>query len=112
MQLRLRDPFAKQYSEVDDKEDDNCAHKNADDVASDDSTAMLLKVQETVDVEVIGGVDNVRESEVQPQYYYDRGDMQVRKRIGSWDYNFEKGEDRVEGVLGDVAEDVEAVTKR
>jgi len=51
---------------VDNKENDNRTHKDTDDVTSDNSATMLLNVQEIVNVEVIGGMRDVRESEVQP----------------------------------------------
>ena len=64
-QLCLRDPLAKEYDKVDNKKNNNSSHKNTDNVTSYNSATMLLNVQEIVDVEVIGGMRDVREAEVE-----------------------------------------------
>lgn len=82
--------------------DDDRYDQNANDKGSRDAAAVLLHVQEWVDVEAIQRVTEVGEPQVQREEDDHGYDMDPVRRFCSWYKDLEESEERVEGVFGDV----------
>src|SRR3569833_1887165 len=86
---------------------DDAGEQDAEDVGGDDAGALPARVEEAVDVVVLGGEGDVGEAEVQGQDDDDPEEVDPQGPRGAGDDELEEGEHAVAGVLREVAPGVE-----
>lgn len=105
----LRQPEPSPDQALDDAKHNDGAHGDADDVGGRDGGALGLDVEKGVRVEAFGVVRDVGHGEVQGQDEDDPPGVDPERRGGAGHDDLEEGEERVHGVLRNVAEGVEFV---
>lgn len=103
----LGEPQPQQRDRLDDAVHDQARDRDAHDVGRDAAAAMLVRVEEVVRVEALGGVRQVRQREVQREHEDEPPHVDPGGERRARDEDLEEREAAVQRVLADVGEGVE-----
>lgn len=99
--LLLRRPLPQPHQPLHDQKDDDYPRRDAQNIARQRAPP-IPRVEEVIHVDAAGVVRQVRQREVEGEDEDQCREMQPRRAVRARDDELEEGEERVEGVLGEV----------